>query len=496
MAAYEFTGGKWGSGAVGSPGGQVTWSFASTAIAAHFAFDAQITGAYASLVQAAFDRWESVANIDFVLIADSASNDIRLGWDAYDGPNGTVGLAWYEATHFSGGQLLRAEIFFDTAEAWSTDPNSSSTGATTNFFAVALHEIGHAIGLDHSTTPMAIMFASAGTQTNLHSDDIAGIQLLYGAAATPSGTAGPDNFMGTAGSDTYSGLAGNDTIGGLDGNDTLTGGADNDLVYGDGGNDQLFAGAGDVGNDSVFGGTGSDIIGGAGGADLLVGGTGSDTLFGGDGNDTLHAGNNGGPTSDGPGTSNTAWAGTGNDTVFGDNTADILGGGLGNDAVASGGGNDIIYGGAGSAAINGDLLYGGVGNDTIYGGTGADTIFGEGDADLLFGGGESDQINGGAGSDEIWGGTGDDTLSGGEADGAVDIFGFIAGSGSDSVTGFEVGIDVLDLSGTTTDFVATQDVINNASNSAGGLLINLGGGAILVLANLTTGDITAMDFIF
>lgn len=52
-----------------------------------------------------------------------------------------------------------------------------------SFFAVAAHEFGHSLGLSHSSVQGAIMFPyyqSVDGNYSLHSDDITGIQAIYG----------------------------------------------------------------------------------------------------------------------------------------------------------------------------------------------------------------------------------------------------------------------------------------------------------------------------
>ncbi|WP_164854770.1 matrixin family metalloprotease [Devosia sp. 1566] len=320
MSGFVFTGAKWGNPSLGTSGGQVTWSFAAAAAGAFYMFDAQLGGAFQSLVRAAFDRWESLANIDLVEVSDSSSTNIRLGWDSMDGRGGTLGEARY--SFFQDGQMSKAEIAFDSAENWSTDPRDAGFG--TNFFAVAMHEIGHALGLGHPDDPQALMYPYLGPQMELDNWDAEGIINLYGRSGRTFGTVAADQFQGSFGADVYSGGDGGDTLYGAGGDDLLYGNPGEDLVFGHEGQDTIYGGQD---RDTLYGGQDNDALFGNMSDDALFGNFANDYLHGGQGNDFLHGGQ-------------------GDDTLIGGVANDTMNGGLGADrfVFAEGGGSDRIEG--------------------------------------------------------------------------------------------------------------------------------------------------------
>ncbi|HTT09747.1 MAG TPA: matrixin family metalloprotease [Burkholderiaceae bacterium] len=227
---------KWGASKVaGTPGGVVTWGFLdagtpgslycgifcedkSLSTLPNFYPDPRNSNTTTPLtllslravIQSAFDTWSSVANIQFQYVG------VDHSWKPINDPTATSPMIRIGAYPFGG--LLAffcagtafgpppnegtgaGDVFFNTNVGYqmATDPEGSrlqdfpfSGGLyMTDVYGLALHEIGHAIGLGHSThsgsvmcdSPNSAALTPAYKRRGLSRDDIAGAQFLYGIA--------------------------------------------------------------------------------------------------------------------------------------------------------------------------------------------------------------------------------------------------------------------------------------------------------------------------
>lgn len=94
---------------------------------------------------------------------------------------------------FSDNSFAEADIVFNDVDFdWFTDYNNPPAAGNPQFVeSVAMHEIGHFIGLDHSPLGAATMYARGGSssggmfvQGELSQDEIAAVQSIYGTAQT------------------------------------------------------------------------------------------------------------------------------------------------------------------------------------------------------------------------------------------------------------------------------------------------------------------------
>jgi Ca2+-binding RTX toxin-like protein len=114
-------------------------------------------------------------------------------------------------------------------------------------------------------------------------------------------------------------------------------------------------------------------------------------------------------------------------------------------------------------------------------------LCGDTDNDTLYGGNGNDILSGGAGDDFLSGDVGDDTLSGSEGS---DVFSLNQSLGSDIITDFRKGEDLIELN---SDLSFDQLSISLSNNET--LIIVSDTGQLLAKLNgVTPGILTASDF--
>lgn len=237
---------KWGSNDLGTPGGIITWSLmpdgtALDPLVAGFDWSgtsdlssvyAQVGGQAAALdaIQAALDAWSSAADIQFVQVEESGGlalgaatagtavvGHIRIGAFAF-APGDFTGAVGY-APPPNGGTTLEGDVIFNINNRFGIPAGAEgepfdlfpppSFFYLNDFAGLVAHELGHALGLAHSDETTSLMCGYVGPAFDggqCHwadpdgngqapitrqpkSDDIAGIQHLYGVPEPAAGAA-------------------------------------------------------------------------------------------------------------------------------------------------------------------------------------------------------------------------------------------------------------------------------------------------------------------
>ena len=177
---------KWGAPVMGTPSGEISWSDDLSGLT--------VSSGYTSAdlvvsLNAAFAAWEDVAAVNFGESAGAVditvtSRSFLTEDTPYSVPgndqtldDNAVGLAWISDTVDGLNEPAPVLIEFNEDDTWS--PFNMGDPGSINFFVVAAHEIGHALGLDHTSDSSQLMHATIFVN-DLADGDKAGAQALYG----------------------------------------------------------------------------------------------------------------------------------------------------------------------------------------------------------------------------------------------------------------------------------------------------------------------------
>ena len=139
----------------------------------------------ATAIANAFATWQANSVLNFVEVSTPGSADLKISWktgdhgDGHPFQTGVLAHAFFPPT--AGGSYA-GQLHFNDSYQWNVNGNDY------DLETVALHEIGHLLGLSHSTDTTSIMYPYyLGVNHQLGDDDWHGIWALYGCPRVISG---------------------------------------------------------------------------------------------------------------------------------------------------------------------------------------------------------------------------------------------------------------------------------------------------------------------
>jgi len=146
------------------------------------------TNAVINAIKVGAARWSGMCNITFNYLGlssnapnmygDSSTVDqvSVFGWGVLQGSDSVYSAL--TKTWFIGSNMIDADIMMNITQSWTI----------TEVEGIMTHELGHALGLNHSNEQQSVMFANPYNPVTymrtLRGDDAYGCAILYGAAST------------------------------------------------------------------------------------------------------------------------------------------------------------------------------------------------------------------------------------------------------------------------------------------------------------------------
>lgn len=436
-------------------------------------------GTQQSITRSAMNFYSAVSNLTFQEWGGASASSADLRFAQSDLPS--TAWAYFPTTDATGGDV------------WVNNSSRNYASPTKGNYAylTIVHEIGHALGLEHAhegnmptdgdsleyTVMSYRSYAGASSNTGYTNEtwgyaqslmmyDIAAVQHIYGANYATNNASTTYTWSSTTGEMFVNGVG----QGAPGGNQIL-------LTVWDGGGSDTYSFTNYTIELTI------DLQPGAwtttsqeqraklhwDGSKIAVGNIANALLYKGN-MLSLIENANGGSASDvikGNVTSNTLRGNGGNDKLYGLSNGDVLIGGSGKDLLHGGTGADTASYVTAKTAVTADLqssssnrgdasgdtyssiesLVGSAYGDALRGNSASNTIKGEGGKDTLYGRDGNDVLEGGSGSDKLYGQSGKDILIGGSG---ADAFVFQASSDSrrsiiDTIKDFDHGSDHIDL---------------------------------------------------
>lgn len=147
--------------------------------------DAKFQAAFEEALNAWTTNSSFLFEVDNTQAADPCSasepdNGVKFDNNSCGSGYGSSTLA-VQTAFFENGQRVRSVVTFNNAVTWDvySGPRTAQPPGTEDFRRVAIHELGHTIGLNHEPDEVAIMRPFVSDIDSLQPDDLAGASALY-----------------------------------------------------------------------------------------------------------------------------------------------------------------------------------------------------------------------------------------------------------------------------------------------------------------------------